>query len=58
MFSPSSAKRRASDKDLPVRGLIIAFLKWKNRIGLQAFLYEGFEGPKILAIIVKEIEMN
>ena len=27
-------------------------------IGLQAFLYEGYEGPKILAIIVKEIKMN
>ena len=25
-------------------------------IGLQA--YEGYEGPKILAIIVKEIKMN
>ena len=42
---------------IKLRGLIIALLKWKSffTIVLQAFLHEG---PKILAIIVKEIEVN
>ena len=52
-----SVQKHPKNMLIKLRGLIIALLKWKSffTIVLQAFLHEG---PKILAIIVKEIEVN